>query len=193
MEYFSGDPSPLGCHLIFVQEVMRALSENVQTVVRIKDQDTGELVMDQGELKEQLLTLDHFPEGYDKERLSRRLAPLNHLETLKSSIPESVSFLELYGSERVGDLGILSRWSSHHAYQSLSVPLGLRGQEDTVQLDLHEKAHGPHGLIAGTTGSGKSELIQSYILSLAVNFHPHEVAFLLIDSNGGGMAHLFAD
>lgn len=193
MEYFSGDPSPLGCHLIFVQEVMRALSENVQTVVRIKDQDTGELVMDQGELKEQLLTLDHFPESYDKERLSRRLAPLNHLETLKSSIPESVSFLELYGAERVGDLGILSRWSSHHAYQSLSVPLGLRGQEDTVQLDLHEKAHGPHGLIAGTTGSGKSELIQSYILSLAVNFHPHEVAFLLIDYKGGGMANLFAD
>ena len=54
------------------------------------------------------------------------------------------------------------------------------------------KAHGPHGLIAGTTGSGKSETIQSYILSL-VNFHPHDVAFLLIDYKGGGMANLFKD
>ena len=58
-------------------------------------------------------------------------------------------------------------------------------------MTLHEKAHGPHGLVAGTTGSGKSEMIQSYILSLAANFHPHEVAFLLIDYKGGGMANLF--
>lgn len=42
-------------------------------------------------------------------------------------------------------------------------------------------------------GSGKSEVIQSYILSLAVNFHPHDVAFLLIDYKGGGMANLFKD
>ncbi|EGC23774.1 FtsK/SpoIIIE family protein, partial [Streptococcus sanguinis SK405] len=62
---------------------------------------------------------------------------------------------------------------------------------DLVYLNLHEKAHGPHGLIAGTTGSGKSETIQSYILSLAVNFHPHDVAFLLIDYKGGGMANFF--
>ena len=71
--------------------------------------------------------------------------------------------------------------------------MGLRGQDDIVQLNLHEKAHGPHGLVAGTTGSGKSEIIQSYILSLAVNFHPHDVAFLLIDYKGGGMANLFRD
>ena len=47
--------------------------------------------------------------------------------------------------------------------------------------------------MAGTTGSGKSEIIQSYILSLAVNFHPYEVGFLLIDYKGGGMAGLFKD
>ena len=47
--------------------------------------------------------------------------------------------------------------------------------------------------MAGTTGSGKSETLQSYIASLAVNFHPYEVAFLLIDYKGGGMANLFAD
>lgn len=45
--------------------------------------------------------------------------------------------------------------------------------------------------MAGTTGSGKSEIVQSYILSLAVNFHPYEVGFLLIDYKGGGMANLF--
>lgn len=59
------------------------------------------------------------------------------------------------------------------------------------KLDLHEKFHGPHGLVAGMTGSGKSEFIITYILSLAVNFHPEEVAFILIDYKGGGMAKSF--
>ncbi len=49
----------------------------------------------------------------------------------------------------------------------------------------------PHGLVAGTTGSGKSETLQTYILSLVLNYHPHEVAFILIDYKGGGMAQSF--
>ncbi len=80
---------------------------------------------------------------------------------------------------------------NHAAHKSLAVPLGVREQNNYVELNLHEKAHGPHGLVAGTTGSGKSEIVQSYILSLAVNFHPYEVGFLLIDYKGGGMANLF--
>src|SRR5699024_8070581 len=110
-----------------------------------------------------------------------------------NSIPEAVTFLEMYEVEHVEDLQIGARWNDSETYRSLAVPLGLRGKEDLVQLNLHEKAHGPHGLIAGTTGSGKSEIIQSYILSLAVNFHPYEVGFLLIDYKGGGMANLFKD
>ena len=85
------------------------------------------------------------------------------------------------------------RWKEHSAYKSLAVPIGAKADEEYTELDLHEKAHGPHGLVAGTTGSGKSETIQTYILSLAVNFHPHEVGFLLIDYKGGGMANLFAN
>lgn len=119
--------------------------------------------------------------------------PLNHLQNLKSSIPESVTFMEMYGVETFEELKVLDRWASHAPYRGLAVPLGLRGKDDLVELNLHEKAHGPHGLVAGTTGSGKSEIIQSYILSLAVNFHPHDVAFLLIDYKGGGMANLFKD
>lgn len=59
-------------------------------------------------------------------------------------------------------------------------------------MNLHERAHGPHGLVAGTTGSGKSEIVQSYMLSLSVNFAPEDVGFLPIDFKGGGMANLFA-
>ena len=193
MEFFTEDPTELGCSLIFVEDVMSSLSENIQTVINIKDRNTGQLVMEEGVLKETDFRLDHFPADYDKERIARTLAPLNHLQNLKSSIPDSVTFMEMYGAETFEDLQVSSRWKKNAPYKSLAVPIGLRGKDDIVQLNLHEKAHGPHGLIAGTTGSGKSETIQSYILSLAVNFHPHDVAFLLIDYKGGGMANLFKD
>ncbi|KXT77716.1 type VII secretion protein EssC [Streptococcus sp. DD13] len=193
MEFFKEDPTALGCSLIVVKDVLSSLAENVKTVISIRDVTTGELLMEEGHLREKRFNLDHFPAGFDKEQIVRRLAPLRHTENLKSSIPERVSFLELYGAKELSDLQIPDRWENHAPHKSLAVPIGWRGPGDVVELNLHEKAHGPHGLIAGTTGAGKSEVIQSYILSLAVNFHPHDVAFLLIDYKGGGMAHLFKD
>ncbi|WP_242274605.1 type VII secretion protein EssC, partial [Bacillus cereus group sp. BfR-BA-01310] len=191
MEFFNGDPSELGVSLIFVEDVMQSLPEHVKTVIDIRDAKNGNVILEQGELVNRHFTLDHFPDGFNKEEFSRALAPLNHLQNLRNSIPESVTFLEMYGVEKIHELNIKARWAKNETFKSLAVPLGLRGKDDIVNLNLHEKAHGPHGLVAGTTGSGKSEIIQSYILSLAVNFHPYEVAFLLIDYKGGGMANLF--
>ena len=62
---------------------------------------------------------------------------------------------------------------------------------ELFKLDLHEKFYGPHGLIAGMTGSGKSEFIITYILSMALNYHPYEVSFVLIDYKGGGLTGAF--
>lgn len=59
------------------------------------------------------------------------------------------------------------------------------------QTCLHEREEGHHGLIAGMTGSGKSEFIITYILSMAINFHPDEVQFVLIDYKGGGLVGAF--
>ncbi|WP_339177701.1 type VII secretion protein EssC [Oceanobacillus sp. FSL W7-1293] len=191
MEFFNEDPSELGVSLVFVQDVMQSLPEHVTTVIDVRDVKSGNILLEEGELVNKHFTMDHFPKDFHKEDVSRALAPLNHLQSLKNSIPESVTFLEMYGVEKVEELAIARRWQVNETYKSLAVPLGLRGKDDIVNLNLHEKAHGPHGLVAGTTGSGKSEIIQSYIISLAVNFHPHEVAFLLIDYKGGGMANLF--
>ena len=127
------------------------------------------------------------------ETMARNLSVLLHEQGISSKIPESITFFDLYGIEHPRQLDIKKRWEKNQSHKSLAVPLGLRSGEDVVELNLHEKAHGPHGLVAGTTGSGKSEIVQSYILSLAVNFHPHEVGFLLIDYKGGGMANLFRD
>ena len=59
--------------------------------------------MEEGVLKETDFRLDHFPADYDKERIARTLAPLNHLQNLKSSIPDSVTFMEMYGAETFED------------------------------------------------------------------------------------------
>ena len=106
-------------------------------------------------------------------------------------IPSTVSFLDMYGAGRVEHLNILSRWNLNDPTISLNAPMGYQAQNKLIGLDLHEKAHGPHGLIAGSTGSGKSEFIISYILSMAINYHPYEVQFVLIDYKGGGLAGAF--
>lgn len=113
------------------------------------------------------------------------------IEAGKFSLPKTYSFLEMYGVGNVNQLNIINRWKNNNVIQSLSCPVGINEQGELFKVDLHEKAHGPHGLVAGMTGSGKSEWIITYILSMAINYHPDEVQFVLIDYKGGGLAGTF--
>ena len=106
-------------------------------------------------------------------------------------IPDTVPFLQLFDAAKPEALNIAARWRRNTTVSALSAPLGIDGDGQLCALDVHEKAQGPHGLIAGTTGSGKSELIITYILGLAVNYSPDEVCFALIDYKGGGTANVF--
>lgn len=107
------------------------------------------------------------------------------------TLPKSISFLEMFKVGRLEQLNSSKRWSESNPSKSLTTPVGVCSDESLFMLDLHEKRQGPHGLIAGMTGSGKSEFIITYILSMAVNYHPDEVAFVLIDYKGGGLAGAF--
>ena len=109
----------------------------------------------------------------------------------KYELPKVYSFLEMYNVGNVNQLNILSRWKNNNIIGSLSAPVGINEQGELFKIDLHEKAHGPHGLVAGMTGSGKSEWIITYILSMCINYHPDEVQFVLIDYKGGGLAGTF--
>jgi S-DNA-T family DNA segregation ATPase FtsK/SpoIIIE len=126
------------------------------------------------------------------EKLSIKLSNI-HLDSLAGTfnLPQMLTFLEMFGVGKVEHLNALSRWKENNPVKSLKAAVGVDTAGDLFQLDLHEKFHGPHGLVAGMTGSGKSEFIITYILSLAVNYHPNEVAFILIDYKGGGMAKSF--
>lgn len=111
----------------------------------------------------------------------------------KENLPDTVKFLDMYGVRNVNHLNAPDLWKKNNPIKSLAVPIGLGTNGEPITLDLHEKFHGPHGLIAGMTGSGKSEFIISYILSLAISFRPDEVEFVLIDYKGGGMAKTFSN
>lgn len=128
------------------------------------------------------------------EQLSRRLCDVEvNEESGSGEIPDSIDFLEMYGVRTLEQLHVLDRWKKNRNYESMRVPIGQKAGGALCCLDIHEKYHGPHGLLAGTTGSGKSETLQTYILSLAVNFSPDDIAFFIIDYKGGGMANLFTD
>lgn len=192
MEYLNGEGDKLGFSIIYTSYLRGNLPENIGTILMLEHAKEATLLLKEKVYCDEKIRLQRA-EGINLELFSRDLGVLNHVLGATSRIPESITFFELFKVSAPEELQIEKRWKTHFADKSLAVPLGVRGEDDIVELNLHEKAHGPHGLVAGTTGSGKSEIIQSYILSLAANFHPHEVGFLLIDYKGGGMAGLFRE
>lgn len=128
----------------------------------------------------------------NSEEYATKLANIQLASSVEAySLPDMMTFLEMFGVGKVEHLNALTRWKENNPTLSLETAIGVNTSGETFKLDLHEKYHGPHGLIAGMTGSGKSEFIMTFILSLAVNYHPDEVAFILIDYKGGGMANAF--
>lgn len=126
--------------------------------------------------------------------LVKRLAPVHNEEiSLESSLTKNISLYEMLGIFSAYDVNLTRTWNSSQVEKTMAAPLGVDSKGDIVYLDLHEKAHGPHGLVAGTTGSGKSEILQSYILSASMLFSPNEIGFLIIDFKAGGMANQFTD
>ena len=130
----------------------------------------------------------------DMEYVARKLACV-YVDSvnLESNLTSNISLYKLLGIISDTDLDLKSRWAASKVYESMAAPLGVKAGDSIVYLDLNEKAHGPHGLVAGTTGSGKSEILQSYILSMATLFSPADVSFVIIDFKGGGMANQFRE
>jgi S-DNA-T family DNA segregation ATPase FtsK/SpoIIIE len=115
------------------------------------------------------------------ETVARSLAPLRDATPDEDNVlPGRVRLTELLDLENPDPAVIAERWRQRPA--STLAPIGI-GYDGVVSVDL--AADGPHGLIAGTTGSGKSELLQTLVASLAVANRPDELTFLLIDYKGG--------
>ena len=182
----------LGAATVFLGDSIESLPKGCTMIAQV---DGGRCALATTEQEGSVLPFQ--PEDVDVsfcDKFARSMAPIK-LKGLSevADIPSSLSLLDLCGVSDVEDLNAPDRWSANRPYKSMAVPLGLKSGGKPVVFDLHEKAHGPHGLVAGATGSWKSELLMTLICELALNYHPHEVAFVLVDYKGGGTANAFLE
>jgi len=104
------------------------------------------------------------------------------LQLLGGALPDQVSLLSLLGVLEPTAEVLLGRWRASALHTSLVTTFAL---SEDGPLDVDLVADGPHGLVAGTTGAGKSELLRSLVAALAVEHSPTRVNFVLIDYKGG--------
>ncbi|ANJ27899.1 FtsK/SpoIIIE domain-containing protein [Agromyces aureus] len=139
------------------------------------------------------------------EVFAKRLAPVVDSSSVtadSTDLPRSVSLLRLLGTDLAAQPSTaVERWRQNNSI--LDRTRGVRprlkragtlkafigqGSPDAMSLDL--RTQGPHALVGGTTGSGKSEFLQAWVLGMAAEYSPDRVTFLFVDYKGGSA---FAD
>ena len=128
----------------------------------------------------------------EAEAVARRLAPLRLAAMSRSSdtpLTAELALPELLGvSATRTTSSVAQNWAPRPNRDRLRVPIGVGTDGCAVELDLKESAQdgmGPHGLLIGATGSGKSELLRTLVLALAATHSSETLNFVLIDFKGG--------
>lgn len=185
-----------GFTFVFFEEYEEFLPKGCTEIIRLDHDQPGGTILESANGD----VLTHFQ--YDTfadsmaESVALKLGAISVEEVnLESELTKSISMYDMLNIFSVEDLDLGERWNKSQVYKSMAAPLGVKTKNEMVYLDISDKAnaHGPHGLVAGTTGSGKSEILQTYVLAMATLFHPYDVGFVIIDFKGGGMANQFKD
>jgi S-DNA-T family DNA segregation ATPase FtsK/SpoIIIE len=116
-------------------------------------------------------------------RFARALAPLRDAtpDDSEHGLPASARLLDLIGFDALDAASLETAWRV--TPRGTQVPLGVGSDGEPFVVDIARD--GPHALVAGTTGSGKSELLQTLVAGLAVANRPDEMCFVLVDYKGG--------
>ena len=186
-----------GIHLLWQSARVAELPAACRTYIDVQPNGTGVVGFVRSGIRTPVHPLEILVEA-DATRAARRLSPVldsGARELDESDLPANVNYQELQSTnvitsaEAVAALwsannSITSRWAEHPPQEagSLAAMVG-QGVSGVLRLDLRE--HGPHALVGGTTGSGKSEFLQTWIMSLASEYSPDRVTFLLVDYKGG--------
>ena len=192
LAHYIYEPVPeYGMTTFLMAENVEQLPNTCEDIVENDRYFQGYYNLLEGQMERKAVKLDRVRSD-ELEKMGRTLADVrvNEVETT-SEIPQTLDFFSMYGVRSLEEFEVKERWRKNRTYNSMRALIGKKSGDADCCLDVHEKYHGPHGLVAGTTGSGKSETLQTYILSLAINFSPEDVSFFIIDFKGGGMANLF--
>ena len=168
----------LGVHALCLETEGRSLPEECSTVVTAGRR--RHVVTSQRAPVLPDVLADELPEGW-ADLVARSLAPLVDVEDddAGAGLPSSSRLLDVLDLEPPTPAGVLARWVPGGSTEAV-VGESLDGP---FALDL--RRDGPHALVAGTTGSGKSELLQTLVASLAVVNAPETMTFVLVDYKGG--------
>lgn len=189
-------PPELGISSIFLFDRMESLPYNCQFIVDMNNSAEFTAYEHDKANKRIIFTMDKEVSRDQFDMFARRMSAIEIKDLAETEeIPVALTFLQGYGVRRVQELDAEQRWKNSKPYLGLGAPVGMMKGNKPFVLDISggDGAHGPHGLVAGTTGSGKSEFLQTWILSMALNYHPWDVTFVLIDYKGGGMANSLID
>ncbi|PSM42995.1 ATP-binding protein [Streptomyces dioscori] len=132
-------------------------------------------------------TADVCPSGLG-EQTARALAPLRLAGEREQVLSRTVSLPDMLGLQRLEEVEPPSLWRAPDDEALLRLPVGVTGDGEQLLLDLKESALGgvgPHGLVVGATGSGKSELLRTLVTGLTLTHSPEHLSFVLVDFKGG--------
>lgn len=191
LRYLNDAENQVGTTTLFAYGDITKLPKSCKTIILSDKSRTGYYIKNKNANRFIEFTLDELNTDHVYSFVNK-LSQLPIKRDLRSlGIVDRISFLQMYKAGNVDELNIEAHWENNNSAKSLAAPIGVMTGGEVFSLDLHEAYHGCHGLVAGTTGSGKSEFLQAFILSLAINFSPKEIAFVLVDFKGGDMARPF--
>lgn len=186
-KYVFGESASLGLTTILLAERYVDLPHTCEFIIENSDAFSGMYNVVKQKGKETKITFDTVGEK-QLMQFAQSLSRIKVQQIEKGErLPTNLSFLEMLDIPNLDELSIRNIWAKSYIYENIRGVIGRKVDGKLCYLDIHEKYHGPHGLVVGTTGSGKSEILKTFLLSLALQYSPEDIGFFVIDFKGGGM------